>query len=276
MSHQFVDQDGEPAAPAGTVTVTVTRADGTTITPGAVSGSGTDPRSVVLPAGALVDVDWLTVTWSDNALAVASDLWEIVGGTLATVEAVKATDQSLNDRTAAEIIAARRIVEDTATRILRRSVFERFYTERVDGTGRCSLWVSWPDVLEVVRVRQWTGATSYVDLTPAQLASIPASPSTMLERTDGGVFDCGTQNIEISYRFGMAALPGDLRTALIKSIRYEITQFNSGLPRGLTQFATADGMTSTIAGPGREEWATGDVDVDRVVNGYRYRKVLIA
>lgn len=276
LSHQFVDENGEPAAPTGTPTVTVTReSDGSSITPGAVAGSDTNPRTSALPAGTLSEIDWLNVVWSDGSNVAAAWTVEVVGAPLATVSEMKAIDKTLALKSSEELFAARRRVEDESLRVLRRSVVERFYTERVDGSGRREQAVSWPDVLEVVRVRVWSGS-SYTDFTAAELAVIPASPAGVLERTDGAVWPCGRQNIEISYRFGMRPMPSDLREALVLSVRFALIDSNPGMPRFASRVDTVDGGTMTFASPGNDVWTTGDNAVDRVINGYRFRKVGVA
>lgn len=275
FTHQFVDQDGEPAAPSGTVTVAAVDSEGSTVALGSVSGSGTDPRSVST-SSVVSDVDHITLTWSDDGTEVATDVVEVVGGTIGTVAAIKATDPSINAEPAATVLAKRKTVEDLATRVLGRSPFERFYVERVDGTGTDRLQLAWPDLISVKWARVYSNATSYVELTAAELAAIPADQGGAAVRSDGDIWECGRRNIEIGYRFGLRELPGDLREALHKSVRHAITQFDTGVPTFAASMTTADGFSMGIAGPGNEQWATGDRDVDRVINGYRFRRVQVA
>lgn len=276
ISHQFTDSDGEPAAPpSGTLAVSVVRSDGSSVSSGAIAGSGTDARTTSIAAVDLFEVDWLTATWTVDGDPIAVDVVEVVGGHLGTMSELRATDPSLNAVPAEKLLAKRRVVEDTALAVLGRSIFERFYVQRRDGTGRCSMVLAFPDLLEVAWVKVWSGSTS-TSFTAAELAAIPADPAGIAVRTDGGVWPCGERNIEIGFRFGMRACPGDLLDALRKSVRHAVNNFDTGVPAFAASMQTADGFSIGIAGPGNEDWATGDVTIDRVVNRYKHRPLGIA
>lgn len=276
LTHQFTDSDGEPSAPpAGTIAVTVARSDGTAVSTGSVTGSSDEPRAVTVAVTELLVTDWLTATWTLDGSEIAVDTFEVCGGTLGSIAALKTTDPNLNTTPNETLLTKRRTVEDMSLVVLRRAVFERFCVERVDGTGTARLPVAFGDVREVAWVKVWSSTTS-TSFTAAELAAIPATEGATLTRTDGGVWPCGVRNIEVGYRFGMRACPGDLLDALRKSVRYALTSFDSGVPSRATAMTTGDGFSIGLAGPGNDDWATGDVEVDRVVNRYKRRSFGIA
>jgi hypothetical protein len=271
LSWQPYDADGEPAAPSGTVTVAVTRGDGTAVTAGAVAGSGTAARTTAIGAAELTTVDWLTAAWKVDGTTVAETVTEVCGGTIGTLAEIRAADSSLSNRDADVLTAARRRVEDLFTDALRRGVIERFYVERVSGRGTPRLVVSWPNVRDVRFVRVYTDATTYTSFTAGELAAIPSTDSAVLERTDGDVFPCGKANIEVGYTFGLRAIPGDLRKAMIAAIRADIASTITGIPDRAVNFQVAEGGTFQLATPGTGQWVTGVPAIDEAIKRYRFR-----
>lgn len=270
ISHQFTDTDGEPGAPpAGVLTVVVTKAStGTTVTTGAVAGTGTAARTATIAGTEILHTDWLTATWSLDGDFLAVDTIEVVGGTLGTAAELRATDPTLNGKSAAELHEKRRLVEDMSLAVLGRSVFERFYIERLDGMGHGGLVLSYPDLVEVVWVNEWSGTTA----TPwAEAVLVQSNPDGIAVHSS--VWPYGRQNIEIAYRFGMRSCPQDLLIALRKSVRHAFTAFDTGVPTYAASMQTADGFNFGLVGPGNENWATGDRDVDRVINRYKVARV---
>lgn len=276
LSHQFTDSNGEPAAPSGTATVSVTRSDGTAVSTGAVAGSGTAPRTASLSVSEVASVDWLTAVWSDDGVEVATETVEVVGGIIMDFTTAKTIDPSLSDKSS-KFARARRAVEDTLTQELERSPFERFYTERLDGSGTSALWVTWPDVIAVDWVKVWTSATTCTAFTAAELAAIPASSlSRRLLRSDGGVWPVGTRNIEIGYRFGMLALPTDIRDNLVLAIRYQMSKFDANMPfLGQTVEIEGGGVLSQNR-PGVGRSITGNDDVDATIRRYAFKTPSVA
>lgn len=275
LSHQFVDSDGEPAAPSGTVTVAVTRSDGSTVTPGAVAGSSTDPRTVLLAVADVAEVDWLTAVWSDDGTEVFTDTVEVVGGVIMSLATAKSLDPTLAAKEEA-FPRARRAVEDMVTAELGRSLVERFYTERISGTGTNCVVTSWPDVLEVKWAKIWTSATESTSLTAAELAAIPSNTAGILERTDGSVWPSGTVNIEVGYRFGMLDLPTDLRDNLVLAVRHHLVKLTNGVPYQSETIRTADGILMSLARPGVGNSITGNDDVDAAIRRHGFMQFGIA
>src|SRR5690349_811749 len=80
LSQQWTE-DGAPADP-GTVTISVTRADGTVLVAvgTGTSGSGTNPRTFQLTTTHTALLDTLTVTWTSTTKGTLTSYLEVVGG----------------------------------------------------------------------------------------------------------------------------------------------------------------------------------------------------
>jgi hypothetical protein len=274
ISHQFTDSNGDPSAPpSGVLGVSVVRSDGTSVTSGAVGGSGANPRTTAIGVDELLVTDWLTATWTLDGDAIATDVVEVVGGTLGSAEVLRATDPTLNAKSADELHAKRRIVEDMSLAILGRAIFERFAVERIPvARFGGSLFLSFPDVREIAWARTWSGTTSY-DLTSDELGDLVVNDSSFTSPNKAWPYG-GT--VEVGYRFGMWSCPGDLLDALRKSVRHAFNNFDTGVPAFAASMQTADGFNFGLAGPGNDNWATGDITIDRVINRYKYRPAVIA
>jgi hypothetical protein len=272
ISHQFTDSDGEPAAPpAGTLAVAVTRSNGDAVTSGAVAGTGSSPRTTLVGVAEMLQTDWLTATWTLDGDVLAVDVVEVCGGTLGTVAELRATDANLTAEEAASLRAKRKVVEDMSLAILGRAVFERFAVERLPVVRFGGhIFLSFPDVYEIAWVRTWSGTTTY-DLTDDELGDLVVADSGFMSPNKAWPYG-GT--VEVGYRFGMRSCPGDLLEALRKSVRHAFNNFDSGVPAFAASMQTNDGFNFGIAGPGNENWATGDISIDRVVNRYKYRPLV--
>ena len=277
ISHQFTDADGAPADPAsaGEVTVTVTRSDGDTVTTGAVAGTGTDPRTVSIALAELTVTDVLTAVWSLADGAVAVDEVEVVGGTIGSLSRIKALDTSLASESDGDLLRARRAVEDVLVSELGRSPVERLVVERLDGTGTPRLWAKWPDIREVAWARVWTSPSTSTALTADELAAIPATPGRALERTDGRSWPVGRRNVEVAYRFGMPALPGDIADNLILAIRYHLVLFDTNKAFLSEQMRLPDGTIVGANRPGVGRSITGNDDIDASIRRHANHSPLV-
>lgn len=278
ISHQFFDADGDPAAPSGTVTVAVTRSNGDSVTVGAVSGSGSDPRTATIGLAELTVVDRLTAVWSVDGTVVATDEIDVVGGTVASVAQITASEASIAGESDAILKRARKAAEDKFISTQHRSPFERFYVQRFDGTGRCHLdGAHWPDLVEVRWARVYTSATAYTELTADELSSIIV-PDEMarFERTDRNVWPYGHRNIEVGYVFGMSQVPQDLRDAFAAATREEVVKFNRSTPAQSTTFTSVDGVSFGLARPGQRGAVYGVDEIDAVFRAYADPRPMVA
>ncbi len=267
ISHQFHDADGDADDPNGTVTVAVTRSDGTSVTVGAVAGTGTDPRTATIGVAELATVDQLTAVWSLDGTAIATDTIDVVGGTVGSVAALRGREKSIAGQPDPVVKAARKAAEDHFVSTYGRLPFHRFEVQTFHSDGGPRLpGAFWPDLVEVRWGRVYSSATSYVELSAAQLAAIEA-PDTMsgFARHDT-CWPCG--RVVLGYVAGMSQIPEDLFRAFAQATRREITLFNNGVPDLTPTFAITEGGPVGLDRPGGKK-AYGIADIDSVFHAYR-------
>ena len=271
LSWQGVDSDGEPANP-GTVTVGVTRSDGTTVVASgtATGGTSTAPRTIALTASQTASCDLLTATWSVSGTVLATTLHEVVGGVYVDVATIRATDTSLASTTlypSAKIIAQRAEVErmfESATGV---AWVPRFSVKRYSGTGTTSLALDMPKLRRVAWVRVYTDGDTYTSFTADELAAIPANDAGIAVRTDGEWWEPGVNNIEIGWEHGYDAPPADLRKAAIIATRMALNATATGIPDRSQTFQMVDGGTIVFEANG----VTGVKAIDSVLARYDHR-----
>lgn len=274
ISHQFHDADGDADDPDGTVTVAVTRSDGTSVTVGAVAGTGTDPRTATIGVAELATVDQLTAVWSLDGTAIATDTIDVVGGTVGSVAALTAVEASIAAEDAEDVKRARRAAEDRFVSVTGRLPFQRLETQWFDSHGGDRLdgaW--WPDLVEVRWARVYTSATAYTALTADQLAAITV-PDTMSKfvRRDT-CWPCG--RILVGYVAGLSQIPDDLFRAFAQATRREITLLNTGQLEQSQTFVTDGTMSAGLARPGKGR-AYGIDDIDDVFMKYADPRPMVA
>ena len=149
LSWQATDGDGEPTAPAGDVTVTVTRSDGTALyTDQATAGSGTGPRTLTLAAVDVSLVDRLTAVWTDNTVEVGSETVDIVGGTVGSYAVLSALEATLTSGVG--FVKARNAAEDRFISVTGRLPWSRLEVQRFpNSSDTCLRGAWWPDLTEV-------------------------------------------------------------------------------------------------------------------------------
>jgi hypothetical protein len=268
ISWQGVDQDGESADP-GTVTVGITRADGTVLVAAgtATTGAGANPRTVALTAAQTKNLDVLTATWSVGADVLATTTVQVVGGVYVSVDAIRTADALvLGDAytDATERIRDGRVAfEQIAENETGVAWVPRFDVERLDGSGMASIRLGWPELRRVRWCRIWTSDTAYDELTTAELAAIPANAAGVAVRADGEWWPVGRSNIEIAYEHGVDTPPRPLVDACVTYVRAHVRSHNSAIPGGAQTVSIADGSTYAILPAATS--VTGIDSVDRVL-----------
>lgn len=273
LSHQFHDAEGDAAAPSGSVTVAVTRSDGTSVTVGDVEGSDTAPRTVSIGVAELTVVDRLTAVWSLDGTAVATDVIDVVSGTVGSSSALKGREKSLAGTSDTVVKAARKAAEDHFVSIYGRLPFQRLEVQTFQSDADTRLGGAWwPDLAEVRWARHYTSATDYTELTAAQIAAIEVPDTTSEFRRIDASWPRG--RIVVAYVAGMAHIPEDLFRAFAQATRREITLFNTGVPEQSATFAQLDGgVTVGLSRPGPRK-AYGIDDIDSVFHAYRDPRVM--
>lgn len=260
LTWQPVGQDGEPAAPTGTVTVEVTRASGSAVLAAgtATSGAGTNPRTVALTAEQVADLDLLTVTWTDGGDdSTATTLVEVVGGYYFTIAEARSADAALANDTkypTALLVKTRQAVEEEFEAICGVAFVPRF--EREITLNRK---LRWAQVGRIRAVAYWSGQgyTPWTDL-------------TYLVPSDGGrLYGLGGDRYRVDYEHGYERPPAEIKAAAITRLRHRASAALTGIPDRATSFSVAEGGTYSLdsAGPVK----TGIADVDAALHRHMER-----
>lgn len=272
LTATFRDQHGESAAPAGTVTVKVTRADGTTLL-AAGTATGTDgyARTVALTAAQTATLDTLTATWTDGGNnATITTRHDIAGGFYFTLAEVRAGEAALaTGYSTDQLVAGRRAVEDEFEGICGVAFVPRFRRVTLDGTGRAAILCPDP-MLRTVRSVTIDGTALDADA----LAGLALTDSGLLTRTDGGLFTAGAGNVTVGYEHGYDRPPAEIRRYAMKRLRQVMTESASAVPARATSFQVGDTGVFRLATASR--WQVGDPDIDGALARWAIRPVGVA
>lgn len=266
------DADGELTAPAGTVTVTITRDDGTIVATDRATTQAEDAEGEIvglytagLTAAETADLDVLTCVWADDIDPRVTTQVEIVGGYYFSVADARAFDRSLasdGTYTDAGIRAARREVEDECERITRCAWVPRYGT----GTAAVPCLGSKTAVLPVFAVRRLRSVTSVYGSIETELDvdGISVTEWGELRRASGFPGD----RLEVAFEWGTDGPPSDLRHAALTRLRSRLNMENTAVPDRATSFSLQAGGVWTLAQPGRAGFDTGLPEVDAVYQRY--------
>lgn len=264
------DSDGDPASGL-TVTVGVTKADGTVVIASGTAASEvgtTGTYTVAATAAQLDQLELLTATWKVGSETRAVTTHEVVGGVYCDVGDIKTGEPSLEAASAEQLKLVRREVEDEFEQICGVAFVPRFARERVDGTGRSTIVVPHPYVRSVRSVRVYTG-TDFNEFDASELAALAADRSGRIVRTDGATFPAGIRNIVVEYEHGLDRPPADVKRAAVRRIRARHHMARSAIPDRAVSFTADNGATYRLATPGVT--ATGDPEIDAVLDRYSMR-----
>ena len=255
----FYPAGDDTGANDGTVTVAVTRADGTTVDGiGAVS-VGTEGRyTATLPAQEQMDI--LTATWTGNTAKVRT-IHEIVGANLVELAEIRAQTNLTSDsiHPTALLDDARSWFLDLVDDYCGFSPVPRFTQETVDGTGYSRVVI--PNKAYVRTIRYITvDGVAVDDLAAWDLdEGILCGPATLTK---------GRRNIVIGYEHGLDQAPADLRRAALTAIRARVLADTSKqLPDRVLSQTNEFGAVQYAQASKR--YPTGLPEVDAVLARYR-------
>ena len=263
----YLDGDGSAAAPGGSVTYTVSTADGTAVTSGTASAvSGTTGQfSFALTAAQTASLNLLTVVWT-AASATFTTYVEIVGGYYFSLEEARASDPTLADTTKypdARVLEVRREVEDEFEDICGVAFVPRYARVTVDGSGTATLRPGLRRLRTLRSARQYSdlGSAAYTALTAAELAGVDVSASA-LTRTNGVWWDRGVGNVVLEVEHGYDAVPPTIKTAALTRLRHRLNANKTGIPDRAQSFTVAEGGTFSLTTAGRRSTGIPDVDAE--------------
>lgn len=261
LEKTFYDAGGIPTNLDVAPTVTVTRADGTPVTTGAVTDeAAVGVYTVTIPATSNTLLDRLDVVWVAPVNGVDQehrDVVEVAGGYLFTIAEARAIPP-LNNTTAypeATIVDMRTLVEQALEDACGVAFVPRYTRETVDGTGDRFLG------LEPVVTRMRSLTINGVEVTAGDIA---ARPTGVVYHTSG-TFGYGYGNVIVGYEHGYAEPPGPVRQAALLLAKTWLVQ--GPIDQRTTAMSTEDG-TFTLATPGLRGSLFGVPQVDATVNRY--------
>jgi hypothetical protein len=269
LSQQWYE-DGV-AVDAGTVTVGITRADGTVLVAAltGTSGTGASPRTFSLTTTHTALLDRLKVTWTSSAKGTQVSYVEVVGGFLFTINQARALSPLSNTTTypTARIAEARILVEQTIEDACGRAFVPRYTLETLNGTGTSTLMLKWPDVRSVRSVTVTTSGVGTAYTAP-ELALLAFSPSGAV--TSSGLWPYGASNITVGYEHGTEFTPARVtQAALMLARAWLVTGPVDN--RALGVAAPDGGFSFGLATPGRNGSWVGIPEVDAVIDQYNLR-----
>lgn len=275
ISAQFLDQDGDLAEPAGTVTVgIVDEAGATVVAAGTATTTGsTGVRTYTLSAAATSTTRNLVATWTNGTTSTTTRT-EVVGGYYASVRTIRESDPVLEDPRkypAAQVVAARRAVEREFEDFCAVAFVPRYRRVRLDGTGRTEIVLPDSELRTVRSVREYDSDGNFEAYTAPELATIPASRSGVAVRTDGELWEKGRSNVVVEYEHGYDRPPTDVLEAFFLRVRDVLNRSNRGVPDRATTFTSDVGGTYSLLVAGRGGSITGIPDVDVVLKRYSRR-----
>jgi hypothetical protein len=279
LSWSQIGGDGEPVDP-GTVTITVTRADGTAVaTAQATSGAGTAARTYALTAAQTATLDRLTATWTASGVTLARTEVDVVAAPWFSNAELRATHPSLrtvDTYTAALISAARLYVESMIERVTNRRFSLGYDLCMIPGVTGYDL------VLPVVNVRTVRSAALYSDpsATPSEtlgateLAAIPAAAHGVITRYSG------TWNatwVKVGVEHGYSVPPPDIKRAAMRLCKDVLEDAKSVMPdQAATWNSTDFGWSATFVTPGVRGNHTSIPWVNEILDAWTFEEVGIA
>lgn len=270
ISYTPVDSDGEPSgADPGTVTVTVTRSDGTAVaTNAATSGAGVNPRTYQVTATS--QLDQLTAAWSIAGVVVHRTMIDIVGGVYATLTEIRGVEDSLGDVGAdqrADLIRARNEVEEMFERACGHvlSFVPRYSIRQSTVVGNAGAILPHAFVTAIRSV-------SYTDrlgaVVPVNIAGgFTIYPDRTFGLNTGWWPSC--ERILVGYEHGMTAPPDDVKRAAIHAVRRQANMARSGVDSRAISYQGPTGEIQRFPTPGLGPWVTGVPEIDEVLEWYR-------
>jgi hypothetical protein len=264
--------DRPPGPATGSVTVTITKADGTTLMSGTATLAGNTYTFTLPPQP---ELDRLSVTWSGTWGGVVQSVVttaEIVGGYLFRVDTARQYgDQVLADTTKYPddvIEAARAEITDLFEQVCDVAFVPRYARDVLDGSGGYAIRVFNRRCSRVI-----AATMDGVALTSSELADITVRPSGWLVRKSGAWnYSFTGRNITVAYEQGWPIVPADIALAGLVLCRYQLV--SNDISDRMVAFDNDLGTVRlSVPGPGRP---TGIPLVDDTLRRYDESALLLA
>lgn len=225
-------RDGVAADP-GTVTVRITRLDGSTVTPEPASADvdgETYEATYALAAEHTAELDVLTVTWASEQLGTVTTTAEIVGAHLFTLNEARAHDGAdMADPTAYPnhvIEEARDRITDAFEEVCGVSFIPRVRQAVLNGNGTVLLML--PPRVDYLSIRsvETRSGSIWTAFAQDELDDVILEPWGGLTRESRGVWPRGPRNIRVTYEHGYDQPPLQIKRAGLLLLRDSIVASN--------------------------------------------------
>jgi len=255
----LLDQDGAPDSGLSTVTVGVTRGDGSVlVAAGTATTVAGATRAVALTRAQTASTDRLTATWKVGSDTVATTIIDVVGGHWFTLTEL-GNRPGLRGIDNDAMGAVRDAWADLADRVTGVAWVPRWWSERFVGPGSWIITTEWPEIREVVSV---TVDGIAQDLTDWDINRGPGIIEADLRFWP-------TEDVVLIYRHGHDRPPAPLVQAGLEWCEWVLTKDTSGVsPRALgfsNEFGSFRYASATSDRP------TGLPDVDAMLATYSRR-----
>jgi hypothetical protein len=262
--------DGVATDP-GTVTLTITGADGTVIASGvSTSGSGAAARTYNVTAAQTATLDTWTLAWTSATKGTLYSTVQVAGGflfSLAEARTLAPLDDTTKYPTAA-LVAMRTTVEEAIELEYGTAVVPRYTLE--PRRMRDGMIVT-RTPLRALRSLSYTSAGVTTAYTSQQLAALTLEDWAI---TGAWGWGCRTSQVTVGYEYGLDTPPGRLRQAAIRLARQWLV--SGPVDDRALGAASPDGNFSFgLATPGRGGSVFGLPELDAIVMSSPYR-VMVA
>jgi hypothetical protein len=263
--------DETATAASGSVTVTITRLDGTTVESGTATGPSAS-NVYTWTFGGRDILDELIVTWSGtfggDAVVLDQDRIEVVGGFFFGIAEARAIDSTFSNTTKwpeSALIEARTQTESEAELICGQAFVPRYAREVLSGRWRTTMPLS---NTMIRNVRSVTVAGSAFSGT--QVANIGFDDAGAISVSSlwppSQEWRGGARNIVIEYEHGWDRPPVDIVRAAKRRFASILLQNNNPLPDRTERVTTTELGTVTLASPSYDK--TGIPEVDAAYGRY--------
>jgi hypothetical protein len=266
LSQQWYE-DGVAVDP-GTVTIGITRADGTTLVAAGTgtTGTGTAARTYSLTTTHTALLDRLTVTWTSTSKGTLTGYLEVRGGFLFSLAELRALDP-LSDTVkypTAALVAMRTTVEQ-AIELEYGTALVPTYTLEPRRMRDGMIVTRTP--LRALRSLSYTSAGVTTAYTSQQLAALTLDDWAI---TGAWGWGCRTSQVTVGYEYGLDTPPGRLRQAAVRLARQWLV--SGPVDDRALGAASPDGNFSFgLATPGRGGSVFGLPELDAIVMSSPYR-----
>ena len=248
ISEQWYE-DGAVVDP-GTVTVGITRADGSTLVAAgtATNGTGTNPRTFNLSATHTALLDTLRVTWTSSTKGTLTSVVEVVGGFLFSLADLRAVATDTVAYPVSKLSEARTYAESELEKAVGFALVPRYSRETITTSRQLGMTqpyvkTGWPYVRAV---RDATSSGSPLDA--SQIAQLTFTQNFVFGYTwpYTGVWNWTTGVVVIGYEHGLDAdndlSPGARQAALALAADYlGVSTTDGSIDPRATRIITVDG-----------------------------------